>query len=70
MIVLNNLALIKEQYSIIELEKIINNLHLMNKKGKYINKNEKEINNYIMVDYYIKEDNENSRIINLYEETD
>ena len=42
----------------------------MNKKGKYINKNEKEINNYIMVDYYIKEDNENSRIINLYEETD
>ena len=35
----------------------------MNKEGKYINNNEKEINNYIMADFDIKEDNENNRII-------
>ena len=48
------MILIKEQYSIIELEKIKNNLHLMNKEEKYINNNEKEINNYIMADFDIK----------------
>ena len=55
-------------YSIIEFEKIKNNLLLINKEGEYINNNEKEINNYIMGEFDIKEDNENIRIINSYEQ--
>ena len=55
-------------YSIIELEKIKNNLLLINKEGEYINNNEKEINNYIMAEFDIKEDNENISIINSYEQ--
>ena len=55
-------------YSIIELEKIKNNLLLINKEGKYIN--EKEINNYIIAEIDIKEDNKNIRIINSYEQYD
>ena len=57
-------------YSIIELEKIKNNLLLINKEGEYINNNEKEINNYIMGEFDIKEDNENIRIISSYEQYD
>ena len=55
-------------YSIIELEKIKNNLLLINKEGKYIN--EKEINNYIMGEFDIEEDNKNIKIINSYEQYD
>jgi len=55
-------------YSIIELEKIKNNLLLINKEGKYINNNEKEINNYIMAEFDINEDNKEIRIINSFEQ--
>ena len=53
-------------YAITEFEKIKNNLLLIDKNGNYINNNEK--NNYIIDEFDIKEDNENIRIINSYEQ--
>ena len=53
-------------YAITEFEKIKNNLLLIDKNGNYINNNEK--NNYIIPEFDIKEDNENMRIINSYEQ--
>ena len=49
-------------YSIYEFSKIKNNLLLINKKGEFI------INNYIIAEFDIKEDNQNIRIINSYEQ--
>ena len=49
-------------YAIIELEKIKNNILLINKEGKYIN--------YIISEINIQENNQNERIINSYEEAD
>ena len=51
-------------YSIIEFQKIKNNLLIINKEGKTI----KEIDNYIIGEFDIKEDNQNIRIINSYEQ--
>ena len=53
-------------YSIIEFENIKNNLLLINKEGKRLNYNNK--NNYIIAEFEIKNDNENIRIINSYEQ--
>ena len=53
-------------YSIIEFSKIKNNLLIINKEGKRLNYNNK--NNYIIVEFEIKEDNKNIRIINSYEQ--
>jgi len=53
-------------YSIIEFSKIKNNLLIINKEGKIINKEEK--NNFIIAEFNIKEDNEVIRIINSYEQ--
>ena len=52
-------------YSIIEIQKIKNNLLMINKEGKEI-KNKR--NNYIIAEIYIKEDNKEERIINSYEQ--
>ena len=52
-------------YAIIEFEKINNNILIINKEGKII---ENEINNYIIAQFDIKEENENIRIINSYEQ--
>ena len=49
-------------YSIQEFSRIENNLLLINKKGEYI------INNYIIGEFDIKENNQNIRIINSYEQ--
>ena len=49
-------------YSIYEFSKIKNNLLLINKEGEFI------INNYIIAEFDIKEDNQNIRIINSYEQ--
>ena len=49
-------------YAIIEFQKIKNNLLIINKEGKTI----KEIDNYIIGEFDIKEDNQNIRIINSY----
>ena len=54
-------------YSLIELGKNKNNLLIINKEGKYIDNNN-EINNYIIAGIDIKENNQNIRIINSYEE--
>ena len=52
-------------YSIIEFQKINNNLLIIDKEGKItIN----EINNYIIGEFDIKEENKNIRIINSYEQ--
>ena len=53
-------------YSIIEFEKIKNNILLINKEGKCLSDNNKD--NYIIGEFEIKEDNENIRIINSYEQ--
>ena len=50
-------------YSIIEFQKIKNNLLMINKEGKEIKKN-----NYIIAEIDIKEDNKEERIINSYEQ--
>ena len=49
-------------YSIIEFSKIKNNLLMIDKKGRNIN------HNYIIAELYVKEDNQNIRIINSYEQ--
>ena len=54
-------------YAIIELEKIKNNILLINKEGKYI-ENKNTIKNYIISEINIQENNQNERIINSYEE--
>ena len=54
-------------YSIIEFEKINNNILLINKEEKYIENNNK-IKNYIIAEINITENNQNIRIINSYEE--
>ena len=51
-------------YSIIEFQKINNNLNVINKEEKII----KEIDNYIIGEFDIKKDNKNIRIINSYEQ--
>ena len=50
-------------YSIIEFSKIKNNLLMIDKKGRNIN------HNYIIAELYVKEDNQNIRIINSYEQS-
>jgi hypothetical protein len=52
-------------YSIIEFQKIKNNLLMINKEGKEI---KNKINNYIIAEIDIKEDNKEERIINSYEQ--
>ncbi len=54
-------------YAIIELEKIKNNILLINKEGKYI-ENKNTIKNYIIAEINIQKNNQNERIINSYEE--
>ena len=53
-------------YSIIEFQKIKNNLLMINKEGKEIKNNEKKNDNYIIAEIDIKYNNQ-ERIINSYE---
>ena len=55
-------------YSIRKFQTMENNLLIINKEGKAIDNNENEINNYIIAEFDIKEDNQNIRIINSYEQ--
>ena len=55
-------------YSIIEFQKDNNNLYIVNEERKEINDNENKINNFIVAEIDIKEDDQEERIINSYEQ--